>query len=211
MKLPNIQKMQEVHREEDPLRYYKTPLLNKFYFMRLKETINLLGSAHYPKLLDIGFGSGMLLPELEKHTSHLVGIDIHDKPHIVQDLVKRENITADLSRADLRHLPFESGTFDAIICVAVLDHLNPVLEAVQEMARVMKRRGVFILGNVIKNKFTDAAFACIGAHTHIHHVSTLDDIVGALDSTLYHRESFHFPFWLPHKLGLYYWAKYKKE
>ncbi len=46
-------------------------------------------------------------------------------------------------RADGRHLPFADGTFDAILSIATLEHVNGVEELLAEVARVLRPEGVF--------------------------------------------------------------------
>jgi predicted SAM-dependent methyltransferase len=57
-----------------------------------------------------------------------VGIDIEDRPHVSH-------------RADVTDLPFDSDTFDAIICIHVLEHVEADRMAMSEMFRVLRPGG----------------------------------------------------------------------
>jgi methionine biosynthesis protein MetW len=46
---------------------------------------------------------------------------------------------------DASSLPFEDGSFDVIVCVEVLEHLFAPLDAVREMARVLRPGGLLIV------------------------------------------------------------------
>lgn len=47
--------------------------------------------------------------------------------------------------ADLRALPYESGAFDAVYCVSVLEHTDRRAEAVRELHRVLRPGGLLLL------------------------------------------------------------------
>lgn len=210
LKIPDLSKMKEVDPDEDPLRYYKTPLIGQFYLMRLERAIRLLAGRRYARLLDVGCGSGILLPTLARYSNAVTVIDIHDQMDAVQSLLAREKIHATLMRADVRQMPFSDASFDAVVCVAILDHVSPIEQAAKEITRVLSPGGILILGNVVENKLTNFLFACIGAKTHIHHVSPYTLILPALEKQLVLDAEDRFPKWLPLDLCLYFWRRYKK-
>ena len=59
---------------------------------------------------------------------------------------------ATIVRADMRHLPFEAESFDAIVSAYAVDHLNRdgIKQALAEAARVVKPGGGFLL-NLVAN------------------------------------------------------------
>lgn len=65
-------------------------------------------------------------------------------PHVI-------SITVDLdqagvrTRCDLQHLPFAANSFDAILCLHVLEHVPDDRQAMQELYRVLKVGGWAIL------------------------------------------------------------------
>lgn len=56
--------------------YYK-PFIGYFYRKRLEMTECFLKNHKFNKLLEIGYGSGIFLPELKKHCQNLFGVDLH--------------------------------------------------------------------------------------------------------------------------------------
>ena len=46
---------------------------------------------------------------------------------------------------DAGRLPFEDGSFDVVVCIEVLEHLFAPLDAVWEMARVLRPGGLLIV------------------------------------------------------------------
>ncbi len=47
--------------------------------------------------------------------------------------------------SDITKIPVKSASFDAVLCVEVLEHLPQPLEALKELSRVLKKGGVLIL------------------------------------------------------------------
>lgn len=92
-------------------------------------------------VLDAGCGGGSFLHYgWKKGVRLLAGCDISDPASIRQN----ENISAG-ARADLAHLPFRSGSFDAVFSRYVLEHLEGPERAFTELARVLRPGGHFIL------------------------------------------------------------------
>ena len=48
-------------------------------------------------------------------------------------------------RCDIANVPVADGTFDAILCTEVLEHVREPIEVVQEMARLLKQGGRLML------------------------------------------------------------------
>lgn len=75
-----------------------------------------------------------------------VGVDL---PHIIQvardGLVRVIGDTLPLVSADGRRLPFRDGSFDIVVSIGVLEHVPRPAALVEEMARVLKRGGIFML------------------------------------------------------------------
>ena len=134
--------------EDELVSRYKShiDLLRKSFLSRLELCLGLVGDSNR-LMLDIGTGSGVLLPSLSSVCSHVLGLDIHENLHYVSDYLKRikvENVS--LVRADIHHLPFREGIFDGILCVSVLDHSGDPKRAVVEARRIMVEGGALVFG-----------------------------------------------------------------
>jgi arsenite methyltransferase len=73
---------------------------------------------------------------------------------------------ATIATADMRKLPFESGSFDAIVSSYAVDHLNRdgIKQALSEAARVVKPGGDFLLVLVSNDKWAKLAFGPLLSH-----------------------------------------------
>ena len=98
-------------------------------------------------VLDCGCGPGSITLDLANLVSpgRAVGIDI-ESSHIawakgIQSERKVANI--DFQVADLNHLPFADGTFDAAFAHGVVEYFKNPVHAFGEIRRVLKDNGVF--------------------------------------------------------------------
>ena len=73
---------------------------------------------------------------------------------------------ATIETADMRKLPFEDASFDALVSSYAIDHLSRdgIKQALQEAARVVKPGGEFLLMLVNNDKWTKLAFGPMLAH-----------------------------------------------
>ena len=73
---------------------------------------------------------------------------------------------ATIATADMRKLPFEAGSFDAIVSAYAVDHLNRegIRQALAEAARVVKPGGDFLLILVSNDGWGKLAFGPVLAH-----------------------------------------------
>jgi SAM-dependent methyltransferase len=97
------------------------------------------------RILDVGCGEGLAevaIGRLHISQIRLVGIDLAvSKVAQARQETRAHNQRVGFAAADACHLPFVDGAFDALYCVAVLQHIGDVAAAVAEFARVTARGG----------------------------------------------------------------------
>jgi SAM-dependent methyltransferase len=97
------------------------------------------------RILDVGCGEGtaeLTLARLRISQLRLFAIDL-DTARVLRAAgeARSHNNRLGLAAADASRLPFATGAFDATFCVAVLQHVNQVSQAVTELARVTRPGG----------------------------------------------------------------------
>ena len=97
------------------------------------------------RILDVGCGTGgveLRLARLRIPQVTFVGIDRSiDRALIAEKTTGGHNLRASFSAGDARQLPFPDRTFDSTFCVAVLQHLTEIGDALREFARVTRPGG----------------------------------------------------------------------
>lgn len=92
------------------------------------------GSGH---TLDVGCGSSVILQSL----NYAVGIDI-----LANKLRYMRQYAVPLVRGSATALPVRDASFDCVVCSQVVEHLAADVAIFDELARVLRPRGLLILG-----------------------------------------------------------------
>jgi len=148
----------------DPIEWYYKPIFGYAYRKRLGLALDALGNKNYEKILEVGYASGIFLPELSNHCKELHATDIHKNISPVENMLKAEKIRAELTTGSILDLEYKSSTFDALICLSVLEFMNKIelVTALKEVHRVTCTGGKIILGFPKYSKISDLAFRFFG-------------------------------------------------
>jgi ArsR family transcriptional regulator len=99
------------------------------------------------KVVDVGTGTGALLPALAGAAAEVLAVD--QSEHLLARARRRcrdagcDNVR--FQRADVRSLPFADGSFDAAYSSMVLHHVPDPADAVGELARVTRPGGRVVI------------------------------------------------------------------
>ena len=164
----------------DPLRYYYHPLVGWLFRQRLQVGLDLVPT-HCRRLLEIGYGSGLLLPTLAQGTDELYGVDREPTPPgLRQRLAQLGCRPQELVTADVTAMPFPDGHFDGVVAFSIFEHLRQaeLLAAGSEIARTLVPGGFLLIGCPAVHPLMNAAFAAIGFRgIEDHHVSSIRDVL----------------------------------
>lgn len=97
-------------------------------------------------VLDVGCGSGVAGRAFFGRVFdkiNYVGVDMSSAIEQARDDYERLGYNVGLLQAELNTLPFSSETFDFVFCPGVLHYTIDMQEAIQSLARVLKRGGRF--------------------------------------------------------------------
>lgn len=190
-------------------RYYHYPLIRNFFLWRLTMALDLLGKKTFGSLLEIGFGSGVLLPELKIRARRLYGIDIHAHLCAVKKMLYKEGVNAHLANASLLNLPFRDASFDCVVSVATLEHITDLSHAAGEIKRVLKPAGIAVLGFPVENRLSDILLILTGSRKAYKkelkdiHPSSHRDIISQIRRDFGKVKIKKMPLFLPLDLALY--------
>jgi ubiquinone/menaquinone biosynthesis C-methylase UbiE len=107
------------------------------------------------RLLEVGYGSGVFLPELSHHCDELFGVDLHTNGHVVAQTLRGLGVHATLATGSALDLPFADCTFDAVVTVSTLEFVPDVERSVSEMLRVTRAGGMVIAVTPEKSALLD--------------------------------------------------------
>ena len=104
------------------------------------------GAAAGRTVLDAGCGWAYGADILARAgASQVVGIDISET--VVEAARHRVDATVTLEVADLIDLPFESDSFDMVVCFETIEHLREQGRALDEIARVLSEDGLLFISS----------------------------------------------------------------
>ena len=109
--------------------------------------VRTLGLPTGGRVLEVGCGRGIALSPLAAalQPSRLVGIDID--PELValaRRRIDEAGIAAEVRRADVRRLPFQTASFDLVIDFGTCYHITNQTRALREIVRVLAPGGLFV-------------------------------------------------------------------
>lgn len=94
------------------------------------------------RVLDVGFGNGLVLQHLKGRFAERVGVDIALNAHALG--LRKQGIK--VLKADVaKGLPFKAGHFDRVVCLDVLEHVFDPLSFTAELRRVLRPGGRLVL------------------------------------------------------------------
>ena len=120
-------------------------LLGPLQRQRFEMGLSLLGSRPYGRLLEVGYGSGVLMPELATRCRELVGVDPHPRHREVAHQLAEHGVAAELVRGSATTLPFAGGGFDCALAVSALEYVEDIHAACCELKRVLTAEGVLVV------------------------------------------------------------------
>lgn len=109
------------------------------------QLFSLMGDLKGKKVLDVGCGTGRLIGELKLFGADIVACDVSSE---MLKITKKKYPAVETVEADIEDLPFEDKTFDVVIATFMIVHLKFLERAFEEVYRVLKDGGVFILTNI---------------------------------------------------------------
>ncbi len=107
------------------------------------------------KVLDVGTGTGILIPTLAKAVGSLglvVGVDFAEKmvEASKQKYSKLQNVKFEI--VNIEELDYPVGYFDAVTCFGMFPHIQNKVRALAKMHRVLKLKGKLMIAHALSSK-----------------------------------------------------------
>lgn len=106
----------------------------------------LLGEKRGARLLEIGYGSGVFLPELSKYADEIYGVDVHHEYEKVTEKLAAFNVEVkELTTGGAEKMIWENDFFDAVVAVSALEFVDDLDSVCEEVKRILKPSGSFLV------------------------------------------------------------------
>lgn len=122
------------------------------------------------RVLDLGCAGGFMAEELAKRGAEVTGIDP------AKDAIEAARTHAQQNGKNIRYdvgvgesLPYQDDSFDAVVCVDVLEHVTDLTQVLSEVARVLAPRGMFLYDTINRNPISRLAT-----------ITLAEDVIGLL-------------------------------
>jgi ubiquinone/menaquinone biosynthesis C-methylase UbiE len=133
------------------------PLIGYVQKLRFRLIKRLLGAQRFGRLLEIGYGSGVFMPELAKHAGELFGIDPHPMPDAVQQVLLQHGIRASLTSGTAERLPYPDDFLDCVVSVSAMEYVPDIDAACSELRRVLRPGGAIVIATPGSSPLWDLA------------------------------------------------------
>jgi ubiquinone/menaquinone biosynthesis C-methylase UbiE len=162
---------------------------------RFHMVLSLLPPGCVNRMLEIGYGSGVFMPELAARARELFGLDIHEHEEEVSRSLEQVRVQARLFSCSAERMPFPDGHFDVVVGVSFLEFISDLDAAAREMVRVLAPHGALIVVRPNQSKVIDLGFRLLTGK------NAEEDFQGARQRVLpiltRHFEVEHSTFWPP--------------
>ena len=105
------------------------------------------------RVLEVAPGPGYLAIEMARlGTFHVTGLDIsHTFVEIASDNARRAGVAVEFRQGDAARMPFESESFDLVVCQAAFKNFTLPRRALAEMYRVLRAGGTAVIQDMSKD------------------------------------------------------------
>jgi len=140
-------------------------------------------------LLDVGCGRGAVAAALSTRFDEVHGVDADEEP---LEEARRRGVATRRVDLDAEPLPYDERSFDAVLCLEVIEHVRDPEALVRELARVLRPRGTLYLSTpnirfagylrrlIVGGRFpltSDDPIGFQGGHLHFFTFADVADLV----------------------------------
>lgn len=157
----------------DPIRYYTRPMTGWMFRERINLGLRMLRGRRFERALEVGYGAGAVQMALHGVANECHGIDLDADPALAMNVLASMGLRSELRAGSVYDLPYGDAEFDLVASFSTFEHLDRYDRALDEVCRVLKRDGCFLLGMPAVNRMMEAGFLAIGFKgINDHHVTT---------------------------------------
>ena len=109
------------------------------------------------RVLDVACGAGALVVEVAARVDRAVGVDLSDgmlrlaRSRLLADADSGRLANVEFLQGPSDALPFDDGSFTALVCTTALHHFPDPQRSIDEMARVLAPGGRLVIGDACRD------------------------------------------------------------
>lgn len=188
----------------DAIEQYYRPIIGRVFRTRLRWVLGALPARPLHRVLEVGYGSGVLQYSLALYSSLSIGVDPHPNGPMVRRSFASDGVPSLLVRADGADLPFMESSFDAVIVASTLEFVPDPERCLHECWRVLKPGGRLVGVTPRQLVWADAVYSLLtGSHPEQSFEGGRARVQDALARLLPPIERHRRPAWLPPSLAPY--------
>lgn len=190
----------------DPLPFYYKPLIGRLYCKRIEQAVSLL-SPPYKSILEIGYGSGILMPTLCSLSKRVVGLDLNSEPEKVKSHLIKIGCAPLLYKENVQNMNFSDHEFDLIVSISTFEHIKlcDIESICKKLFHILTPGGKLLIGMPRVDKFMGKMFSLIGfSKINEHHITTPQEFISVAEKFFELEQMKHMPTPLPKFMALYY-------
>lgn len=189
---------------DDPLLLYYHPVVGYFYRKRVRQALSIL-TQQYNSILEIGYGSGILMPSLVSDGGVVSGIDLVSDPETVEMDLKKMGVNAYLRRGDICTADYPDCSFDLIVAISIIEHIDNTEGLIRKVCALLRPGGHFLVGMPKVGGFMNMAFRIMGyKDMNTRHVVNYKRFLKAAEELFDLKCFSKIPSWTPKVLSLYF-------
>lgn len=146
----------------DPLRYYYKPLIGRLYIKRIEILLALLPKKKFCSALEIGYGSGILIPTIQQYVTAYYGIDLDANPDQVYENIRKSGIEMPIHLVQGDIFELECKSFDLIIAISVFEHIKEIEKLIRKIRTLLSNDGYLLIGVPRTDRWMSMLFSLIG-------------------------------------------------
>jgi SAM-dependent methyltransferase len=191
--------------DADPIRYYRLPVIGRLYRRRVARCIELLPPGE--RVLELGYGSGVSFLNLAERFGEINGIDVHDRAEEVARSFAGSGIRPRLRlrQGTITALPYGDESFDSALAISIHEELplDQQTAAFEEVYRVLRPGGCYVVGVPGVNILMNTALYALGCNIGEYHVTTDRQVLDAMRRRFHVDTVRYTPWFLPSSLTTY--------